>query len=165
MSTTTSKTSVTTTTAAHPFAITIHARWPDMDFNAHLRNAAYLGIAEDCRMQYFAALGFPMSEFERVRVGPVVQRDELDYHRELRLLEEASVSLSLGGLSADGSRFRLRNTFTRLHDAKRVAVVTSTGGWLDLDARRLRRPPADLFELLRSLPRDDDFEQLTSVVR
>jgi acyl-CoA thioester hydrolase len=154
-----------TITPSRPFTISTHARWPDMDFNAHMRNAAYLGTAEDCRMQYFSQHGFPMGAFERLRIGPVVQRDELEYHRELRLLDEAEVTLTVAGLSEDGSRFRLRNTFTRSRDGKRAAVVTSTGGWLDLDARRLRQPPPELADLLRSLPRDEDFEDLAAVVR
>ena len=33
----------TTPTHRVPFTLPFHARWPDMDFNAHLRNAAYLG--------------------------------------------------------------------------------------------------------------------------
>lgn len=142
------------------FTVSIHARWPDMDANGHMRNAAYLGVAEDCRMQYFAAHGFPMSEFARLHLGPVVKGDELVYVRELRLLEAATVNLTLAGLSDDGARFRLRNTVTRERDGQRAAVVTSTGGWLDLDERKLKPPPVALAEILAALPRDEDFAAL-----
>jgi acyl-CoA thioester hydrolase len=147
------------------FTIAVHARWPDMDFNGHMRNAAYLGVAEDCRMQYFAARGFEMDEFARRRIGPVVMRDELVYRRELRLLERATVTLTSAGLSDDGSRFVLRNTVLRDADGEPAAVVTSTGGWLDLDHRRLAAPPPELADLLRALPRDDDFAVLPSSAR
>jgi acyl-CoA thioester hydrolase len=142
------------------FTSRFHARWPDMDANGHMRNAAYLGVAEDCRMQYFAAHGFPMAEFARLHLGPVVKADELAYFRELRLLEEATVDLTLAGLSDDGARFRLRNTVTRARDGQRSAVVTSTGGWLDLHERRLKPPPPAVAELLAALPRDEDFVAL-----
>lgn len=151
----------TTTT----FSIETHARWADMDFNAHMRNAAYLGAAEDCRMQYFAAHGFPMQEFEARRVGPVVRRDELEYHREMRLLDRATVTLSLAGLSPDGARMRLRNRVVRSSDGLVAATVTSTGGWLDLEQRRLCAPPDAIRVLLEALPRDDDFEELSSLAR
>jgi len=69
------------------FETTLHARWNDMDFNAHMGNSAFLDAASDVRMQYFASVGFRPAEFAKLRVGPVVRRDELEYFRELRLLE------------------------------------------------------------------------------
>jgi acyl-CoA thioester hydrolase len=136
-----------------------------MDFNGHLRNAGYLGAAEDCRMQYFDAHGFPMSEFERLRIGPVVLLDQLAYARELRLLERATVSLTLAGISPDASRFRLRNTVTRDRDETIAAVVTSTGGWLDLQRRRLTAPPPALADLLHGMAHDPEFVELDGSVR
>jgi acyl-CoA thioester hydrolase len=59
------------------FAKTFHVRWGDMDFNAHMKNTAYLDLAADVRMMYFQAHGFTMREFERLRLGPVIMRDEL----------------------------------------------------------------------------------------
>jgi acyl-CoA thioesterase FadM len=41
-----------------PFEVSIHARWPDMDQNGHMRTVAYLEVAEDSRMQYFASRGY-----------------------------------------------------------------------------------------------------------
>lgn len=149
------------TTPAAPFTRTFHVRWADMDFNAHMKNTAYLDLCPDVRMMFFAENGFPMREFERLRIGPVIQRDELDYYRELRLLESVTVDLVLAGLSEDGSRFRLRNHFVR-EDGKTVARVTSTGGWLDLDARKLTTPPEALLRALLAMPRSDDFETLPS---
>ena len=74
---------------------------------------AYLEIAEDSRMQYFASRGYSMESFATNRLGPVVTSDELQYRAELRLLARAAVRLELAGLSPDGGRFRLRNTFVR----------------------------------------------------
>jgi acyl-CoA thioester hydrolase len=92
-----------------------------------------------------------------------VRRDEVEYFRELRLLETVTVSFSLAGLSDDASRMRLRNEFVR-EDGQLAAKVTSTGGWLDLAARRLVSPPPALAEALRSLSRADDFQELSSSV-
>ena len=38
-----------------PVEVSIHARWPDMDQNGHMRTVAYLEVAEDSRMLYFAS--------------------------------------------------------------------------------------------------------------
>ena len=140
------------------FERTFHVRWGDMDFNAHMRNTAYLDISGDVRMMYFAEHGFAMKEFERLRFGPVILKDELEYFRELHLLESIRVDLHVAGLNDDAGRFLLRNDFFR--EDKLVARVTSHGGWLNLDRRKLTPPPDALAELLRSIPRTADFSDL-----
>lgn len=143
---------------------TLYAGWGDMDFNSHMRNTAFLDKAADLRMMFFAEHGFPMAEFLRLRIGPVILRDELEYFKEVALLQEVRVTLSLAGLSEDGSRFKLRNNFFR-SDGKLCASVTSTGGWLDLSLRKLVAPPEALLRALRTLPREDPFEDLPSSLR
>lgn len=135
-----------------------------MDFNGHMKNTAYLDVAGDVRMMYFQEHGFPMREFERLRLGPVILRDELEYFHELRLLEQITVSLVVPGLAEDASRFRIRNEFFTAGD-RPVARVTSTGGWLDLGVRKLVAPPEALAALLRALPTTPDFEKLPSAIR
>lgn len=138
------------------------AGWGDMDFNAHMRNTAYLDRAVDVRMMFFAEHGFPMSEFARLRIGPVVMKDELEYHREIGLLEAFTVSLELAGLAPDGSRVLLRNLTLRA-DGRTSAQVTSLCCWLDLPARKRIVPPAALRAAMDSLPRTEDFVELAPI--
>jgi len=145
-----------------PFEVPIHARWPDMDQNGHMRTVAYLEVAEDSRMQYFASRGYSMDAFVTHRIGPVVSRDELRYRAELRLLDPAVVRLELAGISSDGARFRLRNTIVRA-DGRTAATVTSSIGWLDLVERRLTAPTDGLHRLVAALSRTDDFTELPSL--
>ena len=142
---------------------TLIAGWGDMDFNSHMRNTAYLDKSADVRMMYFASCGFPMSEFVRLRLGPVVMKDEVEYFREFHLLDEVRITMSMAGLSDDGSRMRLRNDFYR-KDAL-AARVTSTAGWFDLDQRKLVSPPEDLLAILRALAHSDDFVALPNSSR
>jgi len=144
------------------FQTSMHARWNDMDSNAHMGNAAFLDAASDVRMQYFASFGFAPAEFARLRVGPVVRRDELEYFRELRLLEPIRASLMLGGLSPDGARFRLVNEFHRA-DGQLAVRVASVGGWLDLAARKLTLPPAAVGAAMRDLEHAADFVELPAL--
>lgn len=130
--------------------------WGDMDFNGHMRNTAYLDLSGTVRMMYFEECGFPMHAFERLRFGPVILKDEIEYFKELRLLERVRVTLELAGLSENAARFRIRNRFFRADD-RPAAVVTSLGGWLSLSERKLVPPPDALAEVLRGLPRADDF--------
>jgi acyl-CoA thioester hydrolase len=131
-----------------PVARTFHVGWGDLDSNGHMKNTAYLDKAVDVRMMYFQEPSFAVREFEQLRLGPVVRRDEIEYYRELRLLEPMRVIMTLAGASEDGTRSRIRSEFFQ-EDGKLVARVTSTGGWLDLSARKLTMPPEGLAEALR----------------
>jgi acyl-CoA thioester hydrolase len=138
------------------------AGWGDMDFNSHMRNTAYLDKSADVRMMFFAEHGFPVREFYRLKIGPVVQKDEIVYFKEANLLDELRVTLAIAGLSPDGSRWILRNEFFR-SDMK-LASVNSSGGWLDLTARRLVVPPKNLVEMLKQAVRTEDFRELVGLI-
>jgi acyl-CoA thioester hydrolase len=140
------------------------AGWGDMDFNSHMRNTAFLDKSADVRMLFFSENGFPMEEFVRLKIGPVIRKDELEYFREVRLLEEMRVTLVSVGLADDGSRFLLRNEFWRA-DGQLAATVTTSGGWLDQVRRKLVAPPEGLRAAMRSLPRADGFLTLPSTVK
>jgi len=143
---------------------TLFAAWGDMDFNSHMRNTAYLDKSADVRMMFFSENEFPMTEFAALRLGPVIMKDEMEYFKEIGLLEALRVTLSLAAMSEDGSRFLMRNEFFRV-DGTLAARVTSTGGWLDLSARKLVAPPQRLLDALRSLPRTEDFRSLASRIK
>lgn len=146
------------------FSKTLYAGWGDMDFNGHMRNTAYSDKSGDIRMMYFAEHGFSMHEFMQQRIGPVVMKDELEYFREISLLQNIKVTLQCAGLATDGSRFILLNEFFR-EDGKLAARVTSTGGWLDLSARKLIAPPPALRELMENLVKTAAFNLLPSSLK
>ena len=129
-----------------------------MDFNQHMKNAAYLGASEDCRVRFLAEHGFPASELARRRIGPVVLEDRLTYKKELVLLESFRVELEMAALTHDARRMKVRNTFRRDRDGALAATVESVVLWLDLDARRPVVPPEELAAVWLGLPRAVDFE-------
>lgn len=145
------------------FVKTMSASWGDMDFNSHMRNTTYLDKAADVRLMYFAEHAFPMEEFVRLRIGPVVMKDEVEYFREFQSLEPVEIHLCIAGLSEDGSRMAMRNLFFR--EGKLATRVTSTAGWLDLDQRRLICPPAPLLAAMQALERTEDFVVLPSSIK
>src|SRR5262249_2909136 len=85
------------------------AGWVTMDFNGHMANTAYLDLAADVRMAFFAEHGFPPGEFRRLGIGPVMQKDEVEYFREVGLHDAVTVTYALLAMSADGSRFVIEN--------------------------------------------------------
>ena len=136
------------------------AGWGTMDFNSHMANTAYLNLAADVRLAFFADHGFPPSEFRRLAIGPVIRKEELEYFHEVGLHETVTVTYVALAMSADGARFIVENGIW-LSSGERAATVRSTGGWLDLRARKLVAPPAELLAAFMQVPRSPDFAELT----
>jgi acyl-CoA thioester hydrolase len=134
-----------------------------MDFNAHMKNTAFLDKAADVRLLFFAEQGFPTAEFTRIRVGPVVVRDEIDYRREVALLAEIDVTLALAGVSPDGSRWIFHTEVSAA--GVLCARMRNSGAWIDLDSRKLVAPPEALRSAVESMERTRDFETMRSVIR
>ena len=143
---------------------TFEIPWAYLDANGHVANTAYMLLCIDSRFAYFESQGFSPGEFQTHRVGPVVRKDELEYFRELKLLDKVTVSLMLAAVAPDASRFVLRNEIRR-PDGELAARVSSSGGWLDLEKRRLRVPPESLSKALLSLERTPDFAPLESAIK
>lgn len=140
------------------------AGWADMDWNSHMANTAYLNKVVDARVLALAEKGFPMEEFVRLRLGVVIMKDELEYKREVKWMEEIDITFSLAGLAPDGSRFKVQNEVRRTN-GELAARISSTGGFMDLDARKLVAPPPAVLEAYRSLPRTQDYVELPSSVK
>jgi hypothetical protein len=57
------------------------AGWGTMDFNGHMANTAYLNLAADVRMAFFAEHGFPL-RVPAARDRTRRRRDGVEYFRE-----------------------------------------------------------------------------------
>jgi acyl-CoA thioester hydrolase len=141
-----------------PYEKTFEVRANDLDVNRHLTSSAYLEYAIHARMSSMAELGL-LKLLEDLRLAPVVFRDEIDYRRELRVLDEVRVSVELAGLSEDGARWRLHHEFTRA-DGARSAQIRTHGAWFDVTTRKLVVPPPELLRGFGTLHHTDDFEVL-----
>ena len=141
-----------------------YAGWKDMDFNQHMKNTAYLEKADDIRLMFFEENNFSIHEFSRLKIGPVVFNDNVEYFKEINLLDEIRITIKSGGLSEDGSRFIIRNEFYRA-DGKMAARVTSYGTWIDLTQRKVVVPPEKLLMVMRSLQKTEDYKELPSGIK
>jgi acyl-CoA thioester hydrolase len=149
---------------AAAFECPFEVRWSDIDGNRHVRNTAFSEYASHARFRLLSAHGFDQAALERLRFGPVMMREEIRYRREAHFGERLLVTVRCAGLSPDASQWRVHQDVLRA-DGKEAAVLTITGGWLNLDTRKLVVPPAELAAVLRSLPRTRDYEDLPSLIR
>jgi len=124
-----------------------------------MANTAYLDMAADARVAFFDEHGFPASEFRRLALGPVIRKDELEYFREIGLHDTVTVTYAALAMSRDGARFVLENEVWSPR-GERAATIRSTGGWLDLRARKLVPPPPPLLEIMKLIPRAPGFVEL-----
>ncbi len=143
-----------------PYVEQFRARWADMDFNQHMRNAAYLACSEETRLGYMSKNAWTVEELFRRRIGPVVLEEHLVYKKEIKLHESFNVDLMLAGVTADGRRIKVRNRFFRASDGVLCAVVESVVLWLDLAARKAIQPLPELAKLWMDLARTEDFVML-----
>ena len=142
----------------------LFAGWGDMDFNGHMANRAFLDKSGDVRMMFFSENGLSGKNMAKMRIGPVIKIDELEYFREIGLMEEIRCTLFLVGASLDGSRFKICNEFKKM-DGSLAARVTSVGGWLDLNSRKLIAPPDLALKTMNKLHKTENFKQLPSSIK
>ena len=134
-------------------------RWSECDLNGHVRNTAYSEFGIETRVSFLAEHGFGYARFVEHGIGPVIQREEIDYLQELHLGDAIEVDFKALGMSPDGGRFRLAHEIWAPGE-KRVARIVIQGGWLDLRRRRLTAPPVDLMAVMSSLERGAPWEEL-----
>ncbi|MGD9630767.1 MAG: acyl-CoA thioesterase [Pyrinomonadaceae bacterium] len=138
--------------------------WRDVDPNGHVANMVYLEYAVDTRIAFFESCGFPPANFVEHGFGPVIKSDLTEYFREAVMLDALRVTMENGGFSEDGSRFRVINSIHKA-DGELAARVTSIGGWLNLNERKLMEPPEVIKRAWLTLSRTEDFEELRSSIK
>jgi len=144
-----------------PFLKQFTVGWGDLDSNNHMRNTAYLDVAGTARFTFFKENGFSPSRFRELNFGPVVFKDEVEYMRELMLLETFTVNFLQDGMNQSGSVFRIMNEFFN-PQGERVALVKTHGAWFDLAKRKIQPPPDELLAVMRSLPKTSTYAEITS---
>jgi acyl-CoA thioester hydrolase len=145
------------------FERTVHVSWAQVDPNRHLRNTAYIDAAVDVRLMYFATHGFDHDAFHRHGIGPIARSDHITYLREVPMFDTLRINIACAGRSTDGSRWVLRQEIRR-GDGVLAARLDTSGGFLDLAARRLCLPPPPLLAALDALERIADYVVLPSSV-
>lgn len=139
-------------------------RWSECDINGHVRNTAYSEFGIETRVSFLAAHGFGYPQFVEHAIGPVIQREEIDYLHELHLGDTIEVDFKALGTSPEGGRFKLSHEFW-VPGGKRIARIVLQGGWLDLRRRRLTAPPPVLLQVMDAIERGAPYEELPPIRR
>ena len=121
-----------------------------MDPNGHMCHSAYADYAADQRVVVLAGWGYNVAQFAKLRLGPILFREETKFLKEIHIGEEIRVDGRLASINEDGSRWSIVHTIYKA-DGRVAATVTVDGAWLDLDRRKLTVPPTELVEAMATL--------------
>lgn len=133
--------------------------WAQLDANMHLRHSAYADFAAQARLKLLYESGFTAMEMARLQIGPVLFREEILYHREVRAMDEVRVTCLLRRARKDGSRWAFEQKIYR-GDGVLAATIIAEGAWLHTEHRKLTSLPAGTDAAFERLARTADFEWL-----
>ena len=139
----------------------MEVRWNDMDANAHLANSAYVQMGANARLGFFNSLGLTMDRMKHLQLGPIIFQEQLFYFQEAHLGEELRITVALSGLSNDGRFFETHQEFYNA-TGDNLARILLTGGFMDLNARKISPLPAADIAPFWQIEKTDDFKILTS---
>ena len=142
------------------FTIPIGLRWADLDPNRHVRHSVYYDWGATARVAYLERQGVGVTWMARNNIGPVLFREEAKFLREIRLGDELQIDVTLAATSPDGRKWRMRHHILR--GAELTCTIEVDGAWIDLQARKIAVPPAEVVRAFEGLARTGDFAVLSS---
>lgn len=139
---------------------TFEVRWADLDPNAHMRHSAYADYGAQARVGFLSEHGFGLGQFMKLRLGPVLFREDLKYLREIRPNETIKVTCEAVGVSPNRKHWRIRHRIFR-QDGELACVIDCQGAWLDLTSRKVIPAPPELEAAMQAMPRSGDYAEFT----
>lgn len=130
--------------------------WSQVDANMHLRHSAYADFAAQARLQILETLGFNADLLEKLKIGPILFREELIYMREVRPSDTVRITCVLTKCRKDGSRWSFRQELYR-GDGIQAALINVDGAWIDTEKRKLTGLPEEWAAKFMHIPKSDDF--------
>ncbi len=131
--------------------------WAQLDANGHLRHSAYADFAAQARVQLLFDKGLTLEAMTRNHLGPILFREEITYHREVRAEDTVRVTCRLRRAREDGSRWSFEQKIYR-SDEVLAATIIADGAWIDTEKRKLTKLPEAFCGIFEELEKTDDFE-------
>jgi acyl-CoA thioester hydrolase len=130
--------------------------WSQIDANMHLRHSAYADFAAQARLEILTKLGFDADLLEKLKIGPILFREELIYMREVRPSDTIQVTCEMTQCRKDGSRWSFSQGLYR-GDGVQAAQINVQGAWVDMTKRKLTALPPEWAVKFMDIPKTKDF--------
>src|SRR5207249_2329273 len=132
----------------------------DLDPNGHVRHSVFYDWGALARLTFLERQGVGLAWMAGNGIGPVLFREEARFLRELRFGDELHIDVRLAAASPDGRKWRMHHRILRGTEV--TATLEVDGAWLDLRARKIVVPPAEMARAFAALGRTEDFAVLPS---
>ncbi len=130
--------------------------WSQIDANMHLRHSGYADFAAQARLEILSKLGFDANLLEKLKIGPILFREELIYMREVRPSDTVKVTCEMTHCRKDGSRWSFSQGLYR-GDGVQAAQINVQGAWVDVEKRKLTGLPPEWAAKFMDIPKTKDF--------
>ncbi len=139
------------------FKLTFMTKWADFDPNRHMRHTAYSDYAAEIRVRFFQHYKLSMNDFARLQIGPIIFKEQTTYYKEINIGEDIEVDMELIRATKDLDRWEfLHKIYNENGDIS--AEVKVLGAWIDLRKRKLTKLPEEILNILKQIPKSDNFE-------
>jgi len=124
-----------------PHVFDLVVRSTDVDFIGHVNNAKYLEYFEWARFDWICQVGLTLDELQRRQLMPVVVNININYRKELRMLEQ--VQIRSFAVRAGDKSFVVRQELYN-HKGELACDADFTMVMIDARERRAVPLPSDL---------------------
>lgn len=144
-----------TTTYLKPFRF----RWDDLDPNRHVANFSYVKACVDLRMRLLEDNGIDQAYLKQNSLGFVSLSEESHFISEVIDKEQLYIDIELEAWSADLRFYRFAHHIYS-SDGEIVFYMNTMLATMDIAARKLVSPTAEISALLNKLPRSEHYSTL-----
>ncbi|MFZ4262325.1 acyl-CoA thioesterase [Sphingobacterium sp. HJSM2_6] len=134
--------------------------WSQIDANIHVRHSAYADFCAQARSNMLNQSGLSLQEFTKRKIGPILFREELIYHREIGLDERITVTVEITKYNISNSRFSFRHEIFKENGVK-AATVNVDGAWMNIVERKLSAIPEEWNDLIKLFPKSADYTEVS----
>lgn len=141
------------------FEVEFKTKWSDFDPNRHMRHTAYNDYAAEVRVRFFQEHGLSINEFAKLKIGPILFKEETSFFKEIHIGENINVHMELEGVSKGIERWRFNHQIYN-KDGVLSAEIKVYGAWIDLYKRKLTVPPPEFVKIFEDLPKTENFKEI-----
>jgi len=141
------------------FKTRIQIRWSDLDPNVHLRHSVYYDWGAMARIEFFYKYGLTAQLMNKLKVGPIIFREECVFKKEIHYGNEIHMTLYATKARRDFSRWSISHDIIK-EDGVVAATLTVDGSFLNIIERKLAVVPPEIVKVLEQAPRSKDFQWL-----
>ncbi len=141
------------------FQVKFKTIWADFDPNRHMRHSAYSDYAAEVRARFFQKHNLSLDDFAHLNIGPILFEEHTRFIKEIIMGTDITIDMMLSAASKHFERWEFTHHVYN-EQGTLSAVVKVKGAWMDLKKRKLTVLPPDILEILKRLPKSEDFETI-----